>query len=80
MAMPFIDLLIALRSALAPHFASDAMFFVIVIILSLIGWAGTARVLRGMTLSIRQHQFVLAAECMGQRPLAILRLHILQIY
>ncbi|MGB0418064.1 MAG: ABC transporter permease [Opitutales bacterium] len=77
MAMPGLYLLLALRSALAPHFASDAMFYVIVIILSLIGWAGTARVLRGMTLSIRQHQFVLAAECMGQGPLAILRLHIL---
>jgi hypothetical protein len=48
MAMPGLYLLLALRSALAPHFASDEMFYVIVIILSLIGWAGTARVLRGM--------------------------------
>jgi peptide/nickel transport system permease protein len=77
MAMPGLYLLLALRSALAPHFESDQMFFVIVIILSLIGWAGTARVLRGMTLSIRQHQYVMAAESMGQPPLVILRKHIL---
>ena len=77
MAMPGLYLLLALRSALAPHFASDQMFFVIVIILSLIGWAGTARILRGMTLSIRQNQYVLAAESMGQGPLAILRKHVL---
>lgn len=77
MAMPGLYLLLALRSALAPHFASDQMFFVIVVILSLIGWAGTARVLRGMTLSIRQNQYVMAAESMGQHPLVILRKHIL---
>lgn len=77
MAMPGLYLLLALRSALAPHFASDQMFYVIVVILSLIGWAGTARILRGMTLSIRQNQYVLAAESMGQPPLAILRKHIL---
>jgi peptide/nickel transport system permease protein len=77
MAMPGLYLLLALRSALAPHFASDQMFFVIIIILSLIGWAGTARVLRGMTLSLRQNQYVMAAESMGQSPFVILRKHIL---
>ena len=77
MAMPGLYLLLALRSALAPHFASDQMFFVIVIILALIGWAGTARVLRGMTLSIRQNQYVMAAESMGQNPFVILRKHVL---
>lgn len=77
MAMPGLYLLLALRSALAPHFESDQMFFVIVVILALIGWAGTARVLRGMTLSIRQNQYVMAAEAMGQSPLVILRKHIL---
>jgi peptide/nickel transport system permease protein len=49
---------------------------VIILILSLIGWAGTARVLRGMTLSLRQNQYVMAAESMGQSPLLILRKHI----
>jgi peptide/nickel transport system permease protein len=77
MAMPGLYLLLALRSALAPHFASDQMFFVIVVILALIGWAGTARILRGMTLSIRQNQYVMAAESMGQSPFVILRKHIL---
>ncbi len=77
MAIPSLYLLLALRSVLAPRFSSDQMFIVIVIILSLIGWTGAARVLRGMTLSIRRRQFVLAAESMGQSPMRILRLHIL---
>ena len=77
MAIPGLYLLLALRGALAPYFPSDQMFFVIVIILALIGWAGTARILRGMTLSLRQNQYVIAAESMGQPPLAILLRHIL---
>src|SRR5690606_5709496 len=76
-AVPRLYLLLSLRSVLAPRFSSDQMFVVIVIILSLIGWAGAARVLRGLSLSLRRTQFVLAAECMGQGPLGILRLHIL---
>lgn len=77
MAIPGLYLLLALRSALAPHFASDQMFFVIVVILAFIGWAGTARVLRGMTLSLRQNQYILAAQSMGQPALVILFKHVL---
>ena len=77
MAIPGLYLLLALRSALAPHFQSDQMFFVIVVILALIGWAGTARVLRGMTLSLRQNQYILAAQSMGQPAIVILFKHVL---
>ncbi len=77
MAIPGLYLLLALRSALADRFESDQMFIMIVIILAFIGWPGTARVVRGMSLSIRKRTFVLAAESMGQRPLMILRQHIL---
>lgn len=77
MAVPGLYLLLALRSALAPHFESGQMFVVIVIILSLVGWAGTARVLRGMSLSIRSRQYILAAESMGQGTGRILLKHLL---
>lgn len=77
MAIPGLYLLLALRSALAPYFDSAQMFFLIVIILASIGWAGTARIIRGMSLSIRSRQFVLAAESMGQSSIIILFKHIL---
>ncbi|QYY34488.1 ABC transporter permease subunit [Ruficoccus sp. ZRK36] len=77
MAIPGLYLLLALRSALAPHFESGQMFVVIIIILSLVGWAGTARVLRGMSLSIRSRQFILAAESMGQSTGKVLLKHLL---
>lgn len=77
MAIPRLFLLLALRAALGSHFDSDKMFLMIVIILSFLGWAGTARVIRGLTLSIRQRTFVAAAECLGQTPWNILWRHIL---
>ncbi len=77
MAVPGLYLLLALRAALAPHFDSAQMFIVIIIILSLIGWAGTARILRGMSLSIRNRQYILAAESMGQSTGKVLVKHLL---
>jgi peptide/nickel transport system permease protein len=77
MSIPGLYLLIALRSALAQHFESDEIFVLIVVILSFIGWAGTARVIRGMTLSLRERAYVQAAESMGQSRLRILVRHVL---
>ncbi|MGC6425120.1 MAG: ABC transporter permease subunit [Lentimonas sp.] len=78
MSIPGLYLLLALRSALiSPDFSSAQVFAVIVIILSIVGWAGTARIIRGMSLSIRNRPFVIAAESMGQSVLTIMVKHIL---
>lgn len=78
MSIPALYLLLALRSALiSPDFSSAQVFIIIVVILSVIGWAGTARIIRGMTLSIRKRSFVVAAESMGQSVPMILIKHIL---
>lgn len=76
MAIPGLYLIIALRAALAKYFNdSDNIFILIVIILSFIGWAGTARVIRGLSLSLRNRPFIHAAEALGQNPLVILWKH-----
>ncbi|HVU39397.1 MAG TPA: ABC transporter permease subunit [Opitutales bacterium] len=77
MAIPTLYLLLALRAALADYFEPAEMYLVIIIILSLIGWAGSARVLRGMSLSLRERAFVTAAEAMGQSTGKILFKHFL---
>ncbi len=77
MAIPSLYLLLAMRSALAPHFDSAQMYLMIVIILSLFGWASTARVIRGMSLSLAQRQYVLAAKSMGEGPVKIIIKHFL---
>ena len=77
MAVPGLYLLLAMRSALAPHFDSAQMYMMIVIILSFFGWAGTARVIRGMSLSLAKSQYVQASKAMGQSPLKIILKHFL---
>lgn len=77
MAIPGLYLLLALRGAFAEDFTPTQMFFLIIFILSFIGWSGTARIIRGMTLSLRNRQFVLAAEVMGQSSWKILWTHVL---
>jgi peptide/nickel transport system permease protein len=77
MAIPGLYLLLALRSAFAAHFTSDKMFLLIIIILSFVGWSGTARVVRGLALSIRNRPFIFAAETLGQKPWIILWKHLL---
>ena len=78
MSIPGLYLLLALRSAfISPDFSPTQVYMVIIVILSVIGWAGTARIIRGMTLSIRNRSFGVAAESMGQCVAMILSKHIL---
>jgi peptide/nickel transport system permease protein len=77
MLVPSFFLLLALRAAFPPQMSSVQIFFMIVFILSFIGWASTARIIRGMTKSISQREFVLAAQAIGQSRAKIIIKHIL---
>ena len=44
------------------------VYFGITLILSLIGWTGLARVVRGRFLSLREEDFVIAARLDGAAP------------
>ena len=77
MSVPGLYLIISLRSTFPPKLSSTQVYALIVVILSFIGWASMARVIRGMTLSLRERQFVLAARALGQRELTIIVRHIL---
>ena len=46
------------------------VYFAITIIISLIGWTELARVVRGRFLSLREEDFVMAAELVGLQPAA----------
>jgi peptide/nickel transport system permease protein len=48
-----------------------------VLLLGMFAWMITARILRGMTLTLREREFVKAARFMGAPPLLIIRRHIL---
>ena len=77
MAIPSFYLLIILAAILPSNMTSTQRFTLIVIILALIGWSGFARVVRGMVLSIKNEEFVLAAKTIGASKLRIILRHIL---
>jgi peptide/nickel transport system permease protein len=77
MTIPGIYLLIALAAVIPEGLTSAQTFLIIVLITSLISWAGLARVIRGQVLSIKEQEFVQAANAMGANPLYIIVRHIL---
>ena len=77
MSIPSFYLLIILASILPAGMTSIQRFMLIVVILALIGWAGFARVVRGMVLSVKNQEFVQAARSIGASRLRIIVKHIL---
>jgi len=77
MTIPGIYLLVALAAVLPPGLTSAQRFLLIVLITSLIGWAGLARVIRGQVLSIKEREFVQASRAMGGKPIYIIIRHVL---
>ncbi|UCD57520.1 MAG: ABC transporter permease [Candidatus Hydrogenedentota bacterium] len=77
MMIPGFYLMLALRAAFPPGLSSVEVYLMIVLIMSFIGWAGLARVIRGMVLSIREKEFVMAARASGENSLRIIIRHVL---
>ncbi|HAA86533.1 MAG TPA: ABC transporter permease [Kosmotogaceae bacterium] len=65
MSIPSFYLLVSLRAILPTGLAPHWTYMLIVVILSFIGWPGMARVIRGMMLSMKETEFVQAAQAMG---------------
>lgn len=77
MMIPGFYLLLALRAVVPDDFSSLQVYFAIIVILSFIGWAGLARIIRGMCLSLRTRDYVVAAKTMGVSTVKIILKHIL---
>jgi peptide/nickel transport system permease protein len=75
--IPGLYLIIALRAVFPSDLPSQQVYLGIVAILAFIGWASLARIIRGMVLSIRQAEYVAAAEALGVSRLGIIARHIL---
>ena len=77
MSVPSLPLFMALSAALPAHWPPLRVYFGGTFILSLIGWAGLARVVRGRFLSLREEDFVVAARLSGTGELKIIFKHLL---
>lgn len=77
LSIPRLPILLALATVIPPSWPSSYVYVGIVAVLSLIGWAGLARVIRGQVIAMRDLEYVTAARALGLRDLPIVLRHIM---
>ena len=75
--IPTIPLWMALSAALPQEWSSIKIYLGITIILSIVGWCGLARVVRGKLLGLREEDFSMAAKIAGAGEMRIIIRHLL---
>jgi len=76
LALPWLYLLFAVRAVLPLHVSAVHAFLLIVVVIGLVDWARSARLVRGVVLSVRERNYVLAARGFGASDLYLIRRHI----
>lgn len=77
MLVPSLYLILFLRSLLNSKLDSGTAYMIITMILSLVGWPGSARTIRGMVHAIKREDFVQNAALESVPDLAIIFRHII---
>jgi peptide/nickel transport system permease protein len=77
MSIPGFYLIISLAAVLPTGISPALRYMFIIIILSFIGWPGMTRVIRGMTLGLKQSEFIEAAIALGYPPRKVISRHLL---
>jgi len=76
-AFPDIPLFMALAAAIPKFWSPIAVYFMLTIILAFVRWGGLARQVRGLILSLREREYVLAARSAGAGDSRIMFRHLL---
>ena len=79
-SVPAIPLWMGLAAAMPRDWSVLQVYFAITIILSLIGWTTLARVVRGRFLSLRDEDFVKAAELSGASAPRVIFVHMVPLF
>jgi peptide/nickel transport system permease protein len=77
LALPWLYLLFAVRAFLPLDLKPGPAFGIIVLLLGVVGWARPGRLVRGVVLSAKEREFVVAARAFGATDRHILRIHVL---
>lgn len=75
--MPTIPLWMSLAAALPRSWTPMQIYLGMILIMSIIGWTGLARVVRGKILSLREEDFTMAARLCGAGNMRIITKHLL---
>ncbi len=77
LSFPRLPILLALATVIPAKWPSTWVYMGIVAVLSVIGWAGLARVVRGQVLAAREIEYVHAAQSLGAGDMRIIARHVL---
>jgi len=77
LSIPTLPLWMALAAAVPKDWPPLKVYMAITVLLSIVGWCGLARVVRGKLISMREEDFVLAARVSGAPDGRIIRRHLL---
>ena len=75
-SLPHIPLWLALAAIMPATWSPVLVYFGITVILGLMDWTGLARAVRSKLLSLREEDYVVAAQLMGAKPARIIALHL----
>jgi peptide/nickel transport system permease protein len=75
--IPTIPLWMTLSAALPPHWPATRVYIGLTAILSLVGWTGLARVVRGKLLQLKEEDYVMAARLVGSSDARVIFMHLL---
>ena len=76
-SLPELPLWLALSAAVPSNWGPVSVFFIISVILGILDWPGLARSVRAKFLSLREEEYVRAAEMMGASSGRVIRKHLL---
>ena len=77
LALPWLYLLFAVRAFLPLDMKPSVAFLAIIAIIGVVGWPRTARLIRGIVLAGREHEYVLAARGFGASDIYLVTKHVI---
>lgn len=79
MALPALYLILGLRNLFPDALSPIEAGVIVVVSLAAVGWSGVARLVRGQVLSIREQDYIVAAQAAGASPQELLRRHVIKV-
>lgn len=76
MILPWIYLLLAVKAFLPLNVDPTRSFLLVIAVIGIVGWARPARLIRGIVLTAKERNYVIAARGFGASNLYVLRRHI----
>jgi peptide/nickel transport system permease protein len=76
-AFPQLPLWLAFVALLPPDWSPLKTYFAITVVLSLLGWTGLGRVVRGKILSLREEDYAVAARLLGASHFRVIFRHLI---